>query len=195
MHVEDNLPAASAPQAAVPAAPTHHKSDAHKGERGLHEDIRLLGRLLGTTVREHEGEEAFERIETIRRLSVAASRNGDVEADAKLDQLLRALSAKEALAVIRAFSYFLHLGNIAEDLHPLQLRAKAEAAGDKSGIASEPSLARTFAHLRKASVGAGKIAQVLARGWISPVLTAHPTEVRRKSLLDAEHAIFSLGKA
>ncbi len=77
-------------------------------------------------------------------------------------------------------------------MHPLQLRAKAEAAGDKSGIASEPSLARTFAHLRKASVGAGKIAQVLARGWISPVLTAHPTEVRRKSLLDAEHAIFSL---
>src|SRR5208283_5265140 len=47
-------------------------------------------------------------------------------------------------------------------------------------------------HLRKAGVGAGKIAQVLARGWVSPVLTAHPTEVRRKSLLDAEHSIFAL---
>jgi phosphoenolpyruvate carboxylase len=166
---------------------------AHKGDQGLHEDVRLLGRVLGDTVREHEGQEAFERIETIRRLSIAASRKGDKEADRKLDQLLRALTAKEALTVIRAFSYFLHLGNIAEDLHPLQQKARAEAAGEKPS--SEPSLAKSFAKLRKASIGAGKIAQVLARAWISPVLTAHPTEVRRKSLLDAEHAIFSLLQA
>ena len=77
----------------------------------------------------------------------------------------------------------------------MQLRARAEASGDKASLGSEPSLARTFAYLRKAGVGAGKIAQVLARGWISPVLTAHPTEVRRKSLLDAEHAVFSLLEA
>jgi phosphoenolpyruvate carboxylase len=182
---EDNASAAAVP---APAAP--QKSEAHKGDHGLHEDVRLLGRLLGETVREHEGDEAYERIETIRRLSVAASRNGDLDADRKLDQLLRNLSAKEALTVIRAFSYFLHLGNIAEDLHPLQQRARAEAAGDKTSLV-EPSLSRTFAHLRKASVGAGRIAQVLARGWVSPVLTAHPTEVRRKSLLDAEHSIFA----
>ncbi|QGM47300.1 phosphoenolpyruvate carboxylase [Methylocystis heyeri] len=194
MHVEENSPASPAPAAVVPApaAEPHRRAEPHKGERGLHDDIRLLGRLLGETVREHEGDEAFERIETIRRLSVAASRHGDAEADCKLDQLLRALSAKEALAVIRAFSYFLHLGNIAEDLHPLQLRARAEASGDRSGLASEPSLARSFSRLRKASIGAGRIAQVLSRAWISPVLTAHPTEVRRKSLLDVEHAIFAL---
>jgi phosphoenolpyruvate carboxylase len=191
MHVEDNTPSAA------PSAETHPRAGAAHPPKGDHlqEDIRLLGRLLGEAVREHEGDEAFERIETIRRLSVAASRHGDTEADAKLDQLLRSLSSKEALAVIRAFSYFLHLGNIAEDLHPLQLRARAEASGDKASLGSEPSLARTFAYLRKAGVGAGKIAQVLARGWISPVLTAHPTEVRRKSLLDAEHAVFSLLEA
>ena len=91
--------------------------------------------------------------------------------------------------MIRAFSYFSHLANIAEDLHPLQQRARAQASG---AFAGAPSLATTLAHLRKASIGAGKIAQALARGWISPVLTAHPTEVRRKSLLDAEHAIFKL---
>ena len=144
-------------------------------DHGLHEDVRLLGRLLGQTVREHEGQEAFERIETIRRLSIAASRD-DREAAAKLDSLLSQLTAREALSVIRAFSYFLHLGNIAEDLHPLQQRARAEAAGEKAG--AEPSLAKSFAKLRKASIGAGKIAQVLARAWISPVLTAHPTEVQ-----------------
>jgi len=187
MSVDETAPVSA--RAADPAAATAPR-EVRKSDQGLNEDMRLLGRLLGQTVREHEGQEAFERIETIRRLSVAASRNGDADAGKKLDRLLRALTAKEALTVIRAFSYFLHLGNIAEDLHPLQQKARAEAAGEKT--LTEPSLARSFARLRKASIGAGKIAQVLARAWISPVLTAHPTEVRRKSLLDAEHAIFSL---
>jgi phosphoenolpyruvate carboxylase len=182
---------AGAPLSPVAAAPAPELSTPEAvGELALHDDIRLLGRLLGDAVREHEGVEAFERIETIRRLSVAASRDADAEADRKLDALLSSLTAKEAVSVIRAFSYFSHLANIAEDLHPLQQRAKAEAG---KGVATgEPSLANTFAHLRKASIGAGKIAQALSRGWISPVLTAHPTEVRRKSLLDAEHAIFTL---
>ena len=184
-------PSPHATRAAEPAQNAAHplRTEHPKSDHGLHEDVRLLGRLLGETVREHEGQEAFERIETIRRLSIAASRN-DREAAAKLDSLLRQLTAREALSVIRAFSYFLHLGNIAEDLHPLQQRARAEASGETA--ASEPTLAKSFAKLRKASIGAGKIAQVLARAWISPVLTAHPTEVRRKCLLDAEHAIFSL---
>ncbi len=206
MNAEDNAAAPNPQDAAKRDAAKQDaaKQDAAKREPsspaardsddGLQDDIRLLGRLLGATVREHEGDEAYERIETIRRLSVAASRNGDMEADRKLDQLLRNLSAKEALTVIRAFSYFLHLGNIAEDLHPLQRRARAEAAGDKTSM-SEPSLSRAFAHLRKASVGAGRIAQALARGWVSPVLTAHPTEVRRKSLLDVEHSTFALLEA
>ncbi len=171
--------------------PPHSDAMRDKGENSLSEDIRLLGRLLGEAVRENEGVEAFERIETIRRLSVAASRNEDPGAAAKLDTLLRALTAREAGAVIRAFSYFSHLANIAEDLHPVQARARAQAVA-AAPSADEPSLGRTFVHLRKAAVGSGKIAAALARGWISPVLTAHPTEVRRKSLLDAEHAIFKL---
>ncbi|MGA8172381.1 MAG: phosphoenolpyruvate carboxylase, partial [Methylocystis sp.] len=196
MNVEDKAPAAlsaAAPEADAPPKVEPPKAAPRKDDR-LREDVRLLGRLLGDTVREHEGDQAFERIETIRRLSVAASRDGDMEADRKLDQLLRNLSAKDALTVIRAFSYFLHLGNIAEDLHMLHQGARAEAAGEKTALA-EPGLSRAFAHLRKASVGAGRIAQILARGWVSPVLTAHPTEVRRKSLLDAERSIFGLLEA
>ncbi|MCX7899470.1 MAG: phosphoenolpyruvate carboxylase, partial [Methylocystis sp.] len=172
---------AEAPAAAEPEA---------QADLSLIEDIRLLGRLLGDAVREHEGQEAFERIETIRRLSVAASRNNDAEADAKLDALLRALTPAQARSVIRAFSYFSHLANIAEDLHPLQQRARAQANG--GAATGEPSLKRTLAHLQKSAIGAAKIAQALSRSWISPVLTAHPTEVRRKSLLDAERAIFQL---
>jgi len=177
-------------EAQVAATPAPAESETARGDAPLSEDIRLLGRLLGDAVREHEGPEAFERIETIRRLSVAASRHKDKDAAEKLDALLRSLTAKEAGAVIRAFSYFSHLANIAEDLHPLQARARAQAAG--GALTGEPSLARSFATLRKSAVGAGKIAAALSRGWISPVLTAHPTEVRRKSLLDAEHSIFRL---
>jgi len=176
-------------QVAVESAPP---AGGRYPDDSLHEDVRLLGRLLGETVREHEGLETFERIEAIRRLSVAANRDDDPEATRKLDKLLRGLTAKEALTVIRAFSYFLHLGNIAEDLHPLRQHLRAEAAGDKTGLFAHPSLARSFAHLRKAAIGSGKIAQALARGWLSPVLTAHPTEVRRKSLLDAERSTFTL---
>jgi len=157
----------------------------------LNEDIRLLGRLLGDAVKEHEGIQAFERIETIRRLSIAASRNLDPEATDKLDDLLKSLSAKEASTVIRAFSYFSHLVNIAEDLHPVQQRARGQASVGFDA-ANEPSLSRSLTQLRKAAVSSSKIAAALSRGWISPVLTAHPTEVRRKSLLDTEHAIFKL---
>lgn len=185
MHVEAQIE--DAQPAATPAPSS--EPEMMKGEESLIGDIRLLGRLLGDAVREHEGQEAFERVETIRRLSVAASLNGDPDADARLDALLRALTPHEACAVIRAFSYFSHLANIAEDLHPLQQRVRAQAAGTATNA---PSLAHSFAHLRKAAIGAGKIAQALSRGWISPVLTAHPTEVRRKCLLDAEHAIFKL---
>ncbi|PPD43441.1 MAG: phosphoenolpyruvate carboxylase [Methylocystis sp.] len=180
MQLDAQTREAPAPASAEPEA---------RSDLPLNEDIRLLGRLLGDAVREHEGAEAYERIETIRRLSVAASRNNDADAAAKLDQLLRALTAKEATAVIRAFSYFSHLANIAEDLHPLKERARALAEG---GVLDEPSLSRSFKHLHKSAVGAGKIAAALSRGWISPVLTAHPTEVRRKSLLDTERAIFTL---
>jgi phosphoenolpyruvate carboxylase len=81
----------------------------------LIEDIRLLGQILGTTIREQEGDEVFERIEKVRRLSVAFERDADEEAGRALDALLRALTSEEAVLVVRAFSYFSHLANIAED--------------------------------------------------------------------------------
>jgi len=115
-----------------------------KGDH-LQEDIRLLGRLLGEAVREHEGDEAFERIETIRRLSVAASRHGDTEADAKLDQLLRSLSSKRRSRSFAPFSYFLHLGKYRRGSPPLA----ASRAGRGVGRQGEPWLgAEPRPHIR-----------------------------------------------
>src|ERR1700736_1497021 len=81
----------------------------------LIEDIRLLGQILGETIREQEGEIVFAQIENIRRLSVAFERDADLEGGRRLDAVLRALTAEEAILVARAFSYFSHLANIADD--------------------------------------------------------------------------------
>ena len=158
-----------------------------RSEARYYDDVRLLGQLLGDTVREQVGDDTFQRIETIRRLSVADRRSADPGAAGALGALLRSLSAEEALHVILAFSHFAHLANIAEDRDILR-RAAEDAAEE-----SQPGrLAQSFALLDAAGISRAAVAEALGHGWISPVLTAHPTEVQRKSVLDAEHAIADL---
>jgi phosphoenolpyruvate carboxylase len=156
--------------------------------RPLVEDIRLLGRMLGDVIREQEGREAFELIERIRQLSVAYRIRRDASAGRVLDRLLKNLSADQTVTVIRAFSYFSHLANIAEDRHHVRRRR----AHDALGHLQEGSLALALERLHDAGHRADDIAHVLSRAFIAPVLTAHPTEVQRKSILDAERAIAGL---
>ena len=176
-----------------PAPRTKARRDAPQGDavaknRPLVEDIRLLGRILGDVIREHEGVEAFELIERIRQLSVAYRLKADASAGRVLDRLLKNLSADQTVTVIRAFSYFSHLANIAEDQHHLRRRAVHEAAGDLH----EGSLSLSFERLHRADHRAADIAALLENAHLAPVLTAHPTEVQRKSILDAERAVAAL---
>ncbi len=171
-------------QAFAPAAEAE-ASDAAAKNKPLMEDIRLLGRLLGDVIREQEGKEAFELIERVRQLSVAYRLKKDASAGRVLDRLLKNLSGDQTVSVIRAFSYFSHLANIAEDRHHVRRRLHHERQGHQQ----EGSLAVTFDRLHKADVRAADVAQMLSQAYISPVLTAHPTEVQRKSILDAERAI------
>jgi phosphoenolpyruvate carboxylase len=172
------------------ARPPKSKEDeaAAAKNRPLVEDIRLLGRILGDVIREQEGTAAFELIERVRQLSVAFRLKADASAGRVLDRLLKNLSADQTVTVIRAFSYFSHLANIAEDRHHLRRRAVHEREGHQQ----EGSLALTFERLQAAGVRAAEVAEMLARAHISPVLTAHPTEVQRKSILDAERAVAGL---
>ena len=163
-------------------------SDADDKNLSLINDIRLLGRILGEVIREHEGAEAFDLIERIRQLSVAYRLKRDASAGKALDALLKTLSDLQTIRVIRAFSYFSHLANTAEDRHMLRRREYHEQLGD----VREGSLAMTFRRLAEGGIHATDIAQTLARAYISPVLTAHPSEVQRKSILDAERAIADL---
>ena len=180
-----------APSAAAPRTKNARSAaddDAAAKNRPLVEDIRLLGRILGDVIREQEGAAAFDLIERIRQLSVAYRLKADASAGRAFDRLLKNLSAEQTVTVIRAFSYFSHLANIAEDRHHVRRRAVHERAGHLQ----EGSLALAFERLHKADHRAADIAATLAAAHISPVLTAHPTEVQRRSILDAERAVAEL---
>jgi phosphoenolpyruvate carboxylase len=170
------------------SSPSKAQSEAAAKNKPLVDDIRLLGRILGDVIREQEGSAAFELIERVRQLSVAYRLKADASAGRVLDRLLKNLSADQTVTVIRAFSYFSHLANIAEDRHHVRRRAVHEKAGDLQ----EGSLALAFERLHRADHRAADIAHTLQHAYISPVLTAHPTEVQRKSILDAERAVAEL---
>jgi phosphoenolpyruvate carboxylase len=162
--------------------------DAVEKNKPLVDDIRLLGRILGDVIREQEGKAAFELVERVRKLSVAYRLKSDAQAGRALDRLLKNLSGDQTVSVIRAFSYFSHLANIAEDRHHVRRRDHHE----RQGHLQEGSLAMTLERLGQADIRAAEIAKTLAHAYISPVLTAHPTEVQRKSILDAERTIAEL---
>jgi phosphoenolpyruvate carboxylase len=157
-------------------------------DQPLVEDIRLLGRILGDVIREQEGVEAYELVEQVRQLSVAFRRDANHEANRELKELLARLSGGQTVSVVRAFTYFSHLANLAEDRHHIRLLVAQERAGE----AREGSLEVALARLEKAHITPETIAETLGRSYVSPVLTAHPTEVQRKSILDAERGIAEL---
>ncbi|MDD2927110.1 phosphoenolpyruvate carboxylase [Rhodoferax sp.] len=172
--------------------PTRHQTPTKVSrpnpEQPLVDNIRLLGRILGDVIREQEGETAYALIEQIRQLSVAFRRDADHEADKTLSKLLKSLSGDQTVSVVRAFTYFSHLANLAEDRHHIRRRAMHERAGSLQ----EGSIEMTLQRLADGGVTPHAISQMLAHSFVSPVLTAHPTEVQRKSILDAERDIAQL---
>src|SRR6185312_4293462 len=164
-------------------------SDEPDKDRPLRDDIRLLGRILGDTVREQEGEEVFELVERIRQASVRFHRDNEAAARRELESTLDNLSADQTLAIVRAYSYFSHLANIAEDRHHIR-RNRAHAI---LGSAPRPgSLAYAFQRTGEMGVEPTALSRFFDSALVSPVLTAHPTEVRRKSTLTRELEIAQL---
>ena len=156
--------------------------------RPMIEDIRLLGRILGDVIREQEGPAAFELIERIRQLSVAYRLKSDAQAGRALDRQVLQQPVEQAVSVVRAFSYFSHLANLAEDRHHVRVREHGQLAGEEQ----HGTLASSFEKLARRGVRASEIAEMLQHAYLSPVLTAHPTEVQRKSVLDSERAVAEL---
>ena len=164
---------------------TRSEPDQSEPSRSASGDIRLLGYLLGEVVSDQSGPAALELVEEARRAATGA-RRGEV-GGGRLGDLLDARSDSEILDVARAFSHFSFLANLAEDVadNRRARAARAEGSGDGPG---------TFAHAVATMAKSERdVAEEAARGlWVSPVLTAHPTEVRRRTVLDRGRRIAAL---
>jgi phosphoenolpyruvate carboxylase len=155
----------------------------------LRTDIRLLGRILGDTVRDQEGADVFDLVERIRQTSIRFHRDDDRPARRELEIILDSMSTSETVRIVRAFSYFSHLANIAEDQNNIrQMRARSAAGGSPR----PGTLALTLSHARAAGFSSADLRRFFESALVSPVLTAHPTEVRRKSTIDREMEIAAL---
>jgi phosphoenolpyruvate carboxylase len=164
-------------------------AQALEADARLREDIRLLGRILGDTVRDQEGADVFDLVERIRQTSIRFHRDDDKPARRELELILDSMSISQTVRIVRAFSYFSHLANIAEDQNNIrQTRARSSVAGTPR----PGTLALTLSHARAAGFSGADLRKFFAEALVSPVLTAHPTEVRRKSTIDREMEIAAL---
>ena len=140
-------------------------------------DIRYLGRILGDVIRAYGGEKLFRQTEYIRSSSV--DRHRGIAGTETIDPGLEALSLDDTIAFVRGFMLFSMLANLAED---------------RQGVAAEPeaTVAAALARLKQDGIDGDAVAALLGAALVAPVLTAHPTEVRRKSMLDHKNRIAEL---
>jgi phosphoenolpyruvate carboxylase len=140
----------------------------------LREDVRFLGGLLGQVVAETGGEDLYDDVERLRRAARDARRGGDMSEPRRL---VDAMSVERAEQVAHAFTVLFHLVNLAEERHRVRVLRSRD---DREAPPAEDSLAGAFA-----AVGSEGITEVLADLEIHPVLTAHPTEARRRAVVTA----------
>ena len=142
-------------------------------------EVRLLGALLGQVITEQAGTELFELVERVRKRMIALRRNDDPLEREQLADELAAVDLERAEALIRAFSLYFQLVNLAEErqrVRSLGRRARASRTG-----ALERSVADAVRRLRRMGRSDDELDRALARLRVSPVLTAHPTEARRRT--------------
>lgn len=137
----------------------------------VREDIRLLGRVLGRVLAEQEGQEIFDLVESTRRTAFDVA-HGDA-APEDLLAVFHDMDITKMNLVARAFSHFALLTNLVEDL-------------DDEKAAAPVSLRTSFAHLKDSGVDADKVAELISGAQVAPVLTAHPTETRRRTVFDTQ---------
>ena len=139
------------------------------------DDIRFLGRILGDVIRDFAGERLFAATEAIRKASVERHRDGHASAHHRLEEL----SLDETLDFVRGFMLFSMLANLAEDRQGIAAEAGADIAAALDRLAGE-------------GIDKPAVMALLDHALVAPVLTAHPTEVRRKSMIDHRNRIAEL---
>ena len=170
-----------------PIGSVQRTSVGRKATEPMRADIRLLGAILGDTVREQNGDEVFELVERARVESFKV-RHSEIDR-AEMARMFHGIDIHVAIPIIRAFSHFALLANVAEDIHRERRRAIHVAAGEPP---QDSSLAATYAKLDLAELDSGTVADALKGALVSPVITAHPTETRRRTVFVTQHRITEL---
>lgn len=147
----------------------------------LRGNVSLLGQLLGKSIGEHLGEEFLDKIEAIRQLS-KSSRAGNTEDGETLITVLANLSDDELLPVARAFTHFLNLANIAEQFHGISRHCD-------SGVCAPDPMDQLIAKLKNSDISEEQTQKVINELSMDMVLTAHPTEIARRTLIHKHTAI------
>jgi phosphoenolpyruvate carboxylase len=178
---------AEAPDSLEPVGAVQRTRIGREATEPMREDIRLLGAILGDTVREQNGDEVFDLVERARIASFRVRRS-EIERT-EVAQMFDGIDIHRAIPVIRAFSHFALLANVAEDIHRERRRAIHVDAGDPP---QDSTLAATYHKLDSAHLNAATVAEALTGALVSPVITAHPTETRRRTVFDAQHRITQL---
>ncbi|RJG01792.1 phosphoenolpyruvate carboxylase [Noviherbaspirillum sedimenti] len=155
----------------------------------LRKNIRMLGGMLGDIIRTQHGEEIFNLVEQVRTISLRFHRQHDPAAEQELGNIFSTLSIDQTNILIRAFSYFSQLANIAEDQH---LIFSHRLRGDEAGKPGARRVAQVLAHVAAAGIAPEALLATLEGMHVVPVLTAHPTEVKRKSILNCQREISDL---
>jgi len=150
------------------------------------DDIRLLGRLLGEVIAEQAGQAAYELVEAVRQAATSGRRGGTA---AELGALIEAMTEVDMVLVARAFSYLSLLANLAQDSAD---NRRALAAARRGRGAGPGTFRHALAHLRDAGARPDQVREIVAGLEVCPVLTAHPTEVRRRTILDRSREITRL---
>ncbi|MBK7996053.1 MAG: phosphoenolpyruvate carboxylase [Blastocatellia bacterium] len=146
----------------------------------LREDVKLLGELLGETLKTQVGEEFFQAVENVRVLSKTA-READSDSFNKLTEILTKLPTEQALLMARAFSHFLNLANIAEQHH--RVRRRNQYLLNPDSKAQRASNTEIFQTLLDGGISQEQIYSAICSQQVEMVLTAHPTEVMRRTLI------------
>jgi len=178
---------ADAPDSLEPFGAVQRTRTGREATEPMRDDIRLLGSILGDTVREQNGDEVFDLVERARTASFRVRRS-EIER-AEVAEMFADIDIRQAVPVIRAFSHFALLANVAEDIHRERRRAIHVDAGDPP---QDSTLAATYMKLDTADLDSATIAEALTGALVSPVITAHPTETRRRTVFDTQHRITQL---
>ena len=156
-------------------------------DRTLHKRVRFLGALLGQVLRAQAGEETFRVVEQLRRGYIMLRHADDPQLRQQLSSLIETLSPDMLTAVIRAFSIYFSLVNIAEE--GFQHRQRRQIAG-WGGVLWEGSFDHTLRSLREQGITPRQLQQILDQTHYIPVFTAHPTEAKRRAIMNQLRRIF-----